>query len=136
MKELKVRAREQTIGDRICWAGVLPEAARYLRAFDVVVLSSRSEGTPIVLLEAMAAGVPVVATRVGGIPDVVTEQEAVLVDPEDPRALSRAMTMVRDAPEQAGRRAKRARGRFDEVASTKEWAQRHLELYRELAKTR
>ena len=136
MEELKVRAREQTIGDRICWAGVLPEAARYLRAFDVVVLSSRSEGTPIVLLEAMAAGVPVVATRVGGIPDVVTEQEAVLVDPEDPRALSRAMTMVRDAPEQAGRRARRARERFDEVASTKEWAQRHLELYRELATTR
>ena len=136
LEELMVRAREGDTDDRIGWAGVLPEAARYLRAFDVVVLSSRSEGTPIVLLEAMAAGVPVVATRVGGIPDIVTEQEAVLVDPEDPRALSRAITMVRDAPEEASRRAGRARARFDEVASTKEWAQRHLELYRELARTR
>ena len=136
LEELKVRAREQRIDDRIGWAGVLPEAARYLRAFDVVVLSSRSEGTPIVLLEAMAAGVPVVATRVGGIPDIVTEREAVLVDPEDPGALSRAITMVRDAPEQGSRRARRARERFDEVASTKKWAQRHLGLYWELAKLR
>ena len=136
LKELKLRACKRSIDDRIGWAGVLPEAAQYLRAFDVVVLSSRSEGTPIVLLEAMAAGIPVVATRVGGIPDIVTEQEAVLVDPEDPGALCQAITMVREAPEQASRRASRARERFHEVASTKEWAHRHLELYRGLARTR
>ena len=67
-------------------------------AFDVFVLSSRTEGTPIALFEAMAAGIPVVASAVGGVPDVVSSREALLVNPEDPAALAAAITETLENP--------------------------------------
>src|SRR5690606_24627963 len=92
--DLMQRTRMLGLVDNIMWPGAIEGAGRLLRAFDVVVLSSRTEGTPMVLLEAMAAGVPVIATRVGGIPDVVSEHEAALVQPESPDALASALLSV------------------------------------------
>ena len=68
-------------------------AGDLLPAFDLVALSSRREGTPIVLFEAMAAQVPIVATDVGGIADVVRPgREALIVPPETTSELSSAIT--------------------------------------------
>jgi glycosyltransferase involved in cell wall biosynthesis len=103
----EAHARSLGISDRVSWRGVVPHAASLLRALDVIVISSRTEGTPIILLEAMSAGVPVVTTAVGGVPDVVTEFEAVLVRPENPRELGVALRSVHDDPEAAARRAMR-----------------------------
>lgn len=70
----------------------LPEVAEWMAAADVVTLPSWSEGTPNVVLEALASGRPVVATRVGGIPDVVEEGRAGhLVPPRSPEALADAL---------------------------------------------
>ncbi len=91
---VEARARELAVGERMHWAGLVAEAARYFRAFDVFVLSSRTEGVPIALLEAIAADAPVVATRVGGVPTVVDETQALLVDPEQPAALAGAIRPV------------------------------------------
>src|SRR5437879_13039717 len=67
------------LGSRVAFHGKVDDAARLFPAFDMFVLSSRTEGTPIVLFEAMAAGVPVVANAVGGVPDVESRHEALLV---------------------------------------------------------
>src|SRR5206468_931748 len=67
-RALRARADKLGVADHIRWHGVVPDAERVYTAFDVCVLSSRTEGTPVVLFEAMAAGVPVVATAVGGVP--------------------------------------------------------------------
>ncbi|MCU1763690.1 glycosyltransferase [Pseudomonas sp. 14P_8.1_Bac3] len=69
--ELKAMARELGIGDRVLFLGQVPEARRYFRAFDVFALSSDHEPFGMVLLEAMAAGVPLLATACGGAKEVV-----------------------------------------------------------------
>lgn len=70
-KDLKSLARELGIADRVLFLGQVPEARRYFRAFDVFALSSDHEPFGMVLLEAMAAGVPLLATACGGAKEVV-----------------------------------------------------------------
>ena len=117
------------VADRISWHGVVPGADRVLAAFDVIVLSSRSEGTPIVLLEAMAAGVPVVASAVGGVPDVVRSEEARLVRAGDERELAQAIRDVHDQPAVAAARAGAARRRLDCSFGLAPWLLGYRDLY-------
>lgn len=129
-RTLMQRAREAGLDGSVRWPGAVDRAARLLKAFDVVVLSSRSEGTPMVLLEAMAAETPIVATTVGGIPDVVTEREALLVPPEDPMALAGALRRVMNDPAGARARAARARDRLRSEFGAARWLERYDEVYR------
>src|SRR5690606_5519239 len=102
---------------------------RYFAAFDVFVLSSRTEGTPMVLFEAMAAGTPIVATAVGGVPDVVGPGEAILVSPEDPEMLARAIREVREDPRAAASRAERARHRLANHFDAHSWSRAYESVY-------
>ena len=99
-------------------------------AFDAWVLSSRTEGTPVTLFEAVAAGVPVVATRVGGVPDVVGEGEAILVPPEDPEALAAAIRAVHASPLAAAARADRASRRVATEFAAAPWLDAYDRAYR------
>lgn len=132
-EESRRLACELGIGDRVRFHGRAPDAAALYRAFDVFVLSSRTEGTPISLFEAMEAEVPVVATRVGGVPDVVTEEQAILVEPEDPGALARAVRAVVGDPEAARERATRAKERLRERFAVGPWLVRYDEIYRSVS---
>ena len=90
--ELRALAIELGIGGRVRFPGSRDDVFALLPAFDVFALSSRFEGLPIALLEAMATGVAPVATRVGGVPEVITDgHDGLLVDPGDPAALSGAL---------------------------------------------
>ena len=85
-------AAELRLTERVSMLGWSDDASGYLRSFDVLAVPSRYEGLPLVLLEAMLAGVPVVATDVGGIPDAVEhERSALLVPPDDVAALAAAL---------------------------------------------
>ena len=130
---LQARARELGLS-RILWHGALPDAGRLFRAFDVFVLSSRTEGTPIVLFEAMAAEVPVVATRVGGVPDILSPAEAALVPPDDPGALAAELRAVYGDPAQARARARRARGRLQRDFSVAPWIARYERIYEQVGR--
>src|SRR6185503_21216305 len=66
----------------------------FMDSLDVFVLPSLAEGTPISIIEAMAHGVPVIATDVGGIPDILDANCGVLVPPGDPAALADAMLLL------------------------------------------
>ena len=130
------RARAAGIENRLRWHGARESAHQLMRAFDVFVLSSRWEGTPIVLFEAIAAGVPVVTTAAGGVPDVVSDGEAALVPVEDARALAEAMRKVFSSPELAARRAGAALQRLQTEFSLDPWLDRYDALYERLIKAR
>jgi glycosyltransferase involved in cell wall biosynthesis len=128
--DMRALAVATEVSDRIQWHGTIPDSFQFYRAFDVFVLSSRTEGTPMVLLEAMAAEVPVVTTAVGGVPDVVRSTEALLVPPEHPVMLAGAIENVRQDPNAARVRAVTARRRLEEAFAIGPWVDRHESLYR------
>ena len=83
------------LSESVIFAGQVSNVQPYYAAADVVVLPSHSEGSPYVLLEAMAAKVPIVATAVGGVPEMVeNEESALLVPARDPRAMAAAIARV------------------------------------------
>jgi glycosyltransferase involved in cell wall biosynthesis len=129
------QARRLGIEDRVRWLGSLPGADAYYSAFDVWALSSRTEGTPIALFEAMSAGVPIVAARVGGVPDVVGPEEALLVAPEDPPALAAALRAVHTRADAARLRSERARARLHTDFRAEPWLTRHEGIYQALLRT-
>jgi glycosyltransferase involved in cell wall biosynthesis len=127
--DLESRARELGVERRVTWHGAVENAAAAFRAFDLFVLSSRTEGTPIVLFEAISAGVPIVATTVGGVPDVVSAAEAWLAPPEQPEALAAAMRDAFGAPEECRARARRAMARLERDHAFEPWIEAHVTLY-------
>lgn len=118
---LRHQAAELGIADRISWHGHIPNAGSLITAFDVFILSSRTEGTPISLLEAMNASVPIIATRVGGVPDVVSSSNALLVPPEQPRMIADALSQLERDPSAARARSTRARERLVESFGRAGW---------------
>lgn len=126
---LEAQARELNIAERVTWTGLVPGAARCYRAFDGLVLSSRTEGTPIALFEAMAAEVPVVATRVGGVPQVLDDSTGWLVAPENPGELVAAARALLEEPHEAKARTLRAQNRLAQAYALEPWLDRHCELY-------
>jgi glycosyltransferase involved in cell wall biosynthesis len=131
---LRDEAERLGVADRIVFAGYRDDVDKLLRSLDVLVLPSWTEGFPVVLLEAMAAGVPVVATSVGGIPELVADGETgILVEPRDVDGLTRALNDLLARPDRGrelGRAgAERVRAKFSEAEMTG----RVLEIYDEIA---
>ena len=111
---LRRRTEEYGLEEVVRFYPDIRDAGRYFAAFDAFVLSSRSEGLPLVVLEAMAAGTPIVATRVGGIPEALDDDSAFLVPPEDPEALSHAIDEALGDSSQANLRALTAKVRLEQ----------------------
>jgi glycosyltransferase involved in cell wall biosynthesis len=109
--------------------GQRTDAASLLAAFDVLAITSRTEGLPMVLLEAMAAGTPIVAFAVGGVPQVISEQSAWLVPSEDVSAMTRALTEALCDRVQATRRAAAAREVLQARFSPDRWVARVEAIY-------
>lgn len=126
---LERRVRDSGSADRVRWCGLVPGAERYFAAFDVLVISSRTEGSPIVLLEAMAARTPLIVTSVGGVPDMVTAASALLIPPDDPASLAAAVQEVRRDPAAAERRAALAALRATRRSDPVRWVRRYTDAY-------
>ncbi len=93
--ELEKMIRERGLERKVFLLGQIPDAYRFLPAFDVFVLPSVKEGFPWVLIEAMAAKLPVIATRVGAVPEIIDDHKnGLLVKPKDPAELAEKINEV------------------------------------------
>jgi len=130
---LEWQARSLGIAERVSFHGARPHAQlpEWFRAADLLVLSSRSEGVPNVLLEAAACGLPFVASEVGGIPEIAPLGHSRLVPPNEPAAFGKAIEAMliagRDAVSRRGPRDRR-----EAVADIAAWLelcqQRHASI--------
>lgn len=115
----------------ICTGGLPPHEVLGVYSYcDIFVLASRFEGRPNVLLEAMAAGIPCVATRLPGVLEVLNDESGILVDIEDPRALADAISVLANDPELRKTMGKRARGKI--AALSLHWqssARKYLHIF-------
>jgi glycosyltransferase involved in cell wall biosynthesis len=122
--------RRLGLDDAVALLGPRDDVGALLRAADVFVLSSTSEGFPMSVLEAMAAGLPVVASAVGGVPEAVDATTGALVPPRDAEALALALARLVADPELRERQGAAARRRVERDFSVEAFQQAHLEVYR------
>ena len=120
---LHARHVELALGDRFQFLGQRDDVLELLAGVDAFVLPSLHEGLPVALMEATSVGLPIVATSVGGIPQILEDEvDALLVPPGDPGALVEAMTRLASDPalrERLGRRAKLRSSMFDIVEASR-----------------
>ena len=110
---LEGAAHSLGIADRVLWAGERRDARRLISAFDVSVICSEWEGLPNAALEAMAAGVPLVSTRVGTMDDLLSGDAGVLVDVDDDAALAAGIQRLLTRPDWAHEVGRRAQLRIE-----------------------
>ena len=113
---LEKLARSFGVADRVEFLGYQSQASvrELLKDVDVFTLCSFAEGVPVVLMEAMAAGIPVVATRIAGIPELVHhEKNGLIVSPGDPTDVARAIRILLEDPDLHNRYATAGRNQIE-----------------------
>ncbi len=127
---LEARARDLGLAERVTFRGELPkqEVAALMRAADLFVLPSTHETFGCVLIEAMASGLPAVATRVGGVPEVLVPAAGELVPARDPRALADAIGRALDRHFDAAALRSLAVERYGYQAFAERWSEAYDEL--------
>jgi glycosyltransferase involved in cell wall biosynthesis len=124
------------VADRIRWPGERREASRLYTAFDCIVINLRRDAHRWPLLEAMAAGVPVITANVGDIPALVRDDECLRVPPAAPAALAVAIRASLTSPAATMERAARARIRVTREFALGPWVARHADLYDSILRAR
>lgn len=126
---LEKMIQEKGLTEKVFLVGYHEDGYKLIKHFNVFVLSSLTEGLPITLLETMQAGVPIVATRVGGIPEVIKDkQNGLLVEAKNTDSLANAVSLIRKDTSTAKYLSENAK----HLALTKYSSQRMAEEYREV----
>lgn len=128
---LQQQIQKAGLDDCVHLLGHVEEVALFLANVDVFAMASHTEGMPLALLEAMGQGVPVIATRVGGVPEVI-DSDAVgrLVPPYQPLALAAALLADLDNPENARTRGQAGRRRVEQAFDQSRVVDEYMDCYR------
>src|SRR6185369_11608905 len=110
------------------------ERTAFMRDLDVFVMPSFTEGTPNSIVEAMANGKPIIASAVGGIPDMIDSESGILVPPGDVPALTRAITFLAQNPQQRSKMGQASRERYKKLFSPRAVVPLMLETYDRISK--
>ena len=109
-KKLESLIKKYNLDNKVFLLGQIFDAYKYLKAFDVFILPSLKEGFPWIILETMAANIPIIATEVGAIPEIIKdEQEGILIESKDSKIVADKILWVLNNKDEAGRMASRAK---------------------------
>jgi len=134
---LEALSRELGVSQRVRFLGQVDDVPRLLAAASLFVLPSLTEGIALTLLEAMACGLPTVATRVGGNPEVVADtQSGLLVPPQSPAQLAQAILQLRRNPQRARQMGEAGRRRVETVFDVRSMVGQYQDLYFEVLSRR
>jgi glycosyltransferase involved in cell wall biosynthesis len=136
VQSIREQIEDLKLNQSVILAGEREDVHHLLALSDVYASSSHREGLPLAVLEAMMVGLPVVATSVGDIPNVVTEETGVVVPPHRPELLAAALEDLLENPEKRRAMGKAAHRRAMDEYSVDAWMKRHLDLYRDVLASR
>ncbi|MBZ2167690.1 glycosyltransferase [Marinobacter sp. F4216] len=129
-ENLEALAKKLKLGPAVIFAGFQTEPADYLSLMDVFLLPSFTEGTSMTLLEAMSLGIPTVATRVGGTPEIVMDgYTGILVESGDLKGFITALQTLIDMPKKKREIAQQAKSRFNKCFSVQKMVEQYACLY-------
>jgi glycosyltransferase involved in cell wall biosynthesis len=129
LPSLKEKIRAAGLEEKVWVPGARTDIAQLMRTFSVFVLPSIAEGTPVTILEAMSTGLPVVATRVGGIPEVVMQNVTGTLVPCDASAVATAINTYFNNPHLAARHGVAGRERVERHYSVTQMVNVYTGLY-------
>ena len=128
--ELKQYAKSLAIDDKVIFTGFRKDISKIYSLLDVFALTSLHEGTPMVILEAMAMGVPIIATDVGGVANIIQDNKnGILLKPEDPRLVSRALLKLLRNPDVSERLSSKAYRHVKERYSVERMVSQYESIY-------
>ena len=134
-EELEELVTEEQLQDNILFLGTRNDIPRLLSMLDIFVLCSLSEGLPLTILEAMAAGKPIVASAVGGIPEVIDHGiDGILIPSDDSDRLAEAISELLHDDKKRDDMGEKARKKFEERFTIQTMVERYEELYEETEK--
>jgi glycosyltransferase involved in cell wall biosynthesis len=108
----------------------IPDAVKYLKAFDIFVLPSLKEGLPYTIIEAMATKVPIIASNIGGIPEMIIDKETgFLINPKNPELIKEKIEYILSNPEKIKRITEKAKQKAEQEFSLKQMVEKTKEIY-------
>jgi len=135
--QLEARAQKLGMHEKVSFVGFQKDVNKYLRMMDIFVLPSRTEGMPIAIMEAMAWQLPVIASRVGGIPEIVDDQATgILFDLGNIDQLTNALTQLISDPQKRKAFGESGKRKVFTTFHPDKFVESHYELYRALLKQR
>jgi glycosyltransferase involved in cell wall biosynthesis len=129
-QNLEAERKRLALDNAVIFTGFQSKPADYLSLMDLFLLPSFTEGTSMTLLEAMSLGIPTVATRVGGTPEIVEDKETgFLIESNDQEAFTRAIKNLLDQPEQRKKMGSAAKARFEDKFSVEQMVDQYQRCY-------
>lgn len=135
-RNLELLVNELNITHRMIFCGFRQDQERMFQAVDAVVLTSRNEGLPVVIIEALSSGKPVIATRVGGVPELIKDGvSGYIVEPEDPNSIAQGLIKAVSEPDQTRLMGKVAQEQTLNAFDSQRLIRDMDQLYQRLMKT-
>ena len=132
-EKIEQMVSRQNLSSVVTMAGRQSDMPAVYAGIDIFVLPSLNEGLPMTLLEAMAASKPIIATRVGAVPTVITDRETgLLIEPDDAAGLTNALAQLLAEPELCRRLAQKARAHVEQHYTSSAMSRKYLAMYRDV----